>query len=60
MSDERMNDLLARMREEYNAPPDTPRQEMWDVIEARMLETPSPVLSLDEARVLFDDVAHNL
>lgn len=36
MHDERMNELLTGLREEYNAPPETPREEMWSVIQARL------------------------
>ena len=51
MSDEKMNELLARLREEYNAPPETPRDEMWSVIEAGLAGSSNPVVSLDEARL---------
>lgn len=39
MNDERFEEMLMRLRESYNDPPDTPREEMWAVIQARMEET---------------------
>jgi hypothetical protein len=50
MSDKRMDELLEQLREEYNVPPQTPRQEMWDVIEAGLGESGPSVISLDRAR----------
>lgn len=36
MSDERMNPMFDRIRENYNVPPETPREEMWASISARL------------------------
>lgn len=37
-------DWIGRMaREHYNPPPDTPREEIWAVVEARLDETASPI-----------------
>jgi hypothetical protein len=50
MSEERIDDWLEGLREGYNAPPDTPRDEMWRVIEAGLGESGSTVVSMDDAR----------
>lgn len=39
MSDERLNEALDRAREAYNDPPETPREEIWREIEARLAAT---------------------
>lgn len=31
-----MDDLAARLRDSYNAPPETPREEMWAIVEASL------------------------
>ena len=38
MSDENLDPLLEMMRSEYNPPPETPREEMWSVIQQRIQE----------------------
>lgn len=59
--DEHLDELLDELREEYNAPPRTPRDEMWSTIQPRLGVAPESgaggglsevegVLSLDEAR----------
>lgn len=55
MSDERFDALLDRVRETYNAPPETPREEMWRVVSQRMREPvaqedATPVIDLTAAR----------
>ncbi len=40
MNDDRLNDRLEGFREEYNAPPETPRDEIWDGIEAALEQAP--------------------
>jgi len=59
MADERMDELVKGLREEYNPPPPTPREEMWAAIEARLTpragsegtpEAGDGVVSLEEAR----------
>ena len=36
MSDERMDEMLDRVRETYNVPEETPRKAMWEVISGRL------------------------
>jgi hypothetical protein len=54
--DQRMEELLTGLRDEYNAPPETPREEMWDAIQARLgtedenLVSDEKVVSLDAVR----------
>lgn len=54
MSERPMDEMLEQLREGYNAPPETPRDEMWQAIEARMAEEAGEaapgVVSLTEAR----------
>lgn len=50
MSEKRMHDMLEELRDGYNAPPETPRDEMWGVIETGLGESRSSVVSLDDAR----------
>ena len=54
MSERPMDEMLEQLRQGYNAPPETPRDEMWQVIEARLGaevgETTATVVSLDAAR----------
>jgi len=50
MSEKRMDDMLEELRDGYNAPPKTPQDEMWGVIEAGLGEPRSSVVSLDDAR----------
>ena len=46
MNDDHWNDRLEGFREEYNAPPETPRDEMWDGIEAALEQAlPKEVLT---------------
>jgi len=48
---EQMDELLTGLREGYNPPPPTPREEMWAIIQSRLRATPgSGVHSMDEAR----------
>ncbi len=47
MNDDRLNDRLDALREEYNAPPETPRDEIWDGIEATLEQAlPEEVLQI--------------
>ena len=61
MHDDEMKELLTGLRSDYNAPPETPREEMWVAIQARLgqgVTSAGPdgggvqiqVLSLEEAR----------
>lgn len=36
MNDERFDELMMELRDSYNRPPDTPREEMWAAIRARL------------------------
>jgi hypothetical protein len=45
-----MDDMLEGLKEGYNAPPETPRDDMWHVIEAGLGESGTGVVSLDDAR----------
>ena len=48
---EQMDELLTELREGYNPPPPTPREEMWAIIQSRLRAAPgSGVHSMDEAR----------
>ena len=49
MDDQRMDDELAGLRNGYNSPPDTPREEMWSAIQARLEPRAGQVLSMEEA-----------
>ncbi|HSG09191.1 MAG TPA: hypothetical protein VLA36_12595 [Longimicrobiales bacterium] len=51
MNEEPMDDLTRLLREEYNAPPPTPRDEMWASIQAGLRKGDARVVSLDAARV---------
>lgn len=42
MSDDRFEDLIRRAREEYNPPPEVPREAIWAAIERRREEARSP------------------
>lgn len=53
MPDERRNDeeaWVAEVREGYHAPPETPREEMWEAIEARIAPRADGVVSLEAER----------
>jgi hypothetical protein len=50
MSDETRDELTRLLREEYNPPPEVPREDMWSAIQARLEPREVPVRSLDEAR----------
>ena len=50
MSDKRMNDMLEELRGSYHAPPETPRDDMWAVIEAGLAGAAAPVVSMEDAR----------
>ncbi len=40
MNDDRFDERLEGFREEYNAPPETPRDEIWDDVEAALEQAP--------------------
>lgn len=50
--DRRMDEAVSALRAEYNAPPETPREEMWRVIHAGLPapEADTSVVSLEAAR----------
>jgi hypothetical protein len=50
MDDKGMDELLTGLREEYNPPPETPREEMWSAIQDRLAPRSGKVVSLEEAR----------
>lgn len=50
MKEEDMDELTRLLREEYNAPPPAPREEMWATIQAGLKDRGTPVVSLDSAR----------
>ena len=45
-----MDEILEQLREEYNAPPETPREEMWQAVQERLGQGDATVVSLAEAR----------
>jgi hypothetical protein len=45
-----MGKELEGLRESYNVPPDTPSEEMWGAIQARMEPMGKPVLTVEEGR----------
>ena len=49
MSEERMDDLIASLARDYNAPPETPREEMWTVLEAKLNRREGEVIPLERA-----------
>ncbi len=50
MRDKEMEEMLTELREEYNPPPETPRDEMWSIIQARLGSEGSQVVSLETVR----------
>jgi hypothetical protein len=50
MDDKKMEELLTGLRDEYNTPPETPREEMWTAIQARLGSRDESVVSLEAAR----------
>lgn len=51
MSEERFEDVLKRLRDSYNPPPPTPREEMWEAIRADLNEgRDGPVISIESGR----------
>jgi len=48
--DDRMDEVMHRLREDYNAPPPTPREEMWAEIQARLGPREGRVARPEEAR----------
>jgi len=50
MTERDMDDLSRLLREEYNPPPPTPRDEMWAVIQAGMEKEGPPPRALDDVR----------
>lgn len=50
MSEEPMDELSRLLREEYNPPPEVPRDEMWAAVSAGLESRKAAVVSLDEAR----------
>ncbi len=50
MSEGDMDDLSRLLREEYNPPPEVPRDEMWTAIQGGLEPRIPGVVSLDEAR----------
>jgi hypothetical protein len=49
-NDQEMEELLTGLRDEYNAPPETPREEMWSAIQARLGSQDEKVVSLHAVR----------
>lgn len=50
MHENPMDELLSGLRDEYNSPPETPREEMWSAIQARLASGNGKEVSLSEAR----------
>ncbi len=50
MSEKPMDDMIEQLREGYNKPPETPREEIWGVIAAELGESGPQVVSMDQAR----------
>lgn len=50
MSDERMDEAVSGLARSYNAPPPTPRDEMWRAIEARLDRREERVVPIERAR----------
>ena len=50
MPDEGRNEMSARVRDSYHVPPETPREEMWQAISARLGEADTPVVDLADVR----------
>jgi hypothetical protein len=50
MNNDGMEELVRGLREEYNPPPETPREEMWASIEARIGAPDEKVVSLEAVR----------
>lgn len=50
MPEKPMDDMIEQLREGYNKPPETPREEMWGVIVAELGESGSHVVPMDQAR----------
>ncbi len=50
MSEEPMDELTRLLREEYNPPPEAPRDEMWAALSARLEPRDSGVIPLEVAR----------
>ena len=50
MNDDHRDELSRLLREEYNPPPQVPRDEMWTAIQAGLEARDTSVVSLDEAR----------
>jgi len=50
MNDDRLNEELEGLREGYNPPPETPREEMWSVIQGRLEQRGKAVIALDRVR----------
>jgi len=50
MHDHEIDKRLMELRESYNRPPETPREEMWDAIQGRLGGVDRDVVSLEVAR----------
>ena len=51
--DDRLDDLLRDSAREYNAPPETPREEVWQrIVAAREADKASPKEKTEELRAL--------
>jgi hypothetical protein len=50
MADERMDEAVVELARSYNAPPPTPRDEMWKALEERLGRTEGDVIPLARAR----------
>lgn len=46
MQQEPMDEFVGRLRDAYHAPPETPREEIWAGIEARLAESPRDVIPI--------------
>ena len=50
MHDDQLEEMLTGLRDDYNPPPETPREEMWSIIQARLGSHGGQVVSLEEVR----------
>jgi len=49
--EERLDELMTELRDGYNRPPETPREEMWSAIQQRLATSGEKVVSMESARM---------
>jgi hypothetical protein len=60
MSEDRLDEWVKVLRNEYNPPQETPREEMWAVVETRLGARGDGIASLGEARARRTESRHRL